>query len=526
MALWFVETGVPKPMRPRIWILLVVFAAGCAGQGDRLRHERRSDPEPRRTRAFVLSDSLPAGAPLLRGTLLLELDALLTESERDSLASLPEGPAPRAWVEEFWADRDPTPTTPRNERREEHYRRLRHALAEYPTAELPFYDTRGRDYILFGPPDFTSEADAYVGVFYHPRRIVWSWSELEMLAEYWDFASDGQFGPAGVDVKGSNLETTFGAFALSSGTIPSAGLPVRGEKVNGWRGRHHQAVSERLDHYVRRAEGPAIEFEHDCYRFRGEADSVRLVVACRLPSAALGWGPGRGIRDRGARVEERSLFTRLDDGRGWRHEAKHEFEESRAELAAGDGILGLHFERSLPPGKYRVDVSLHDRIGNGEGMAFSGLRLAAFPPDSLSLSDLMPVEALRPAPPGEGFGGSGWILDPAETSMRGPGRPLAVYFEIYGLRLDERGANHYRVSYAIEPVKREGSVSFFSSGELSPARSVRERFVNRETGESAAHPLGIDVGQLEPAAYRLRVEVEDLIGGARCAGSLRFEVSD
>jgi len=513
-------------MRFRIWILFAFMAAGCAAQSDRLRHERRPEPTPRRTRTFVLSDSLPAGAPLLRSTLLLELDALLTEAERDSLASLPEGPAPREWAEAFWADRDPTPTTPRNERREEHYRRLRHALAEYPLSELPFYDTRGRDYVLFGPPDFTSEADAYVGVFYHPRRIVWAWTELEMLAEFWDFTSDGHFSPAGVDVKGRNLETTFGSFALSSGTIPSAALPVRGERILSWRGRHDLAVSERLDHYVRRAEGPPIEFEHDCYRFRGTADSLRLAVACRLSTAELDWGPGRGVRERGAWVEERSLFTRLEDGRGWRHEANYRFRSPRAALRHGDGILGLRFERSLPPGKYRVDVSLHDRIGGGEGMAFSGLRLAPVPPDSLALSDLMPVEAMRQAPPGEGFGGSGWILDPAVTAARGPGRPLTVYFEIYGLRLDENGANHYRVSYGIEPVRRERSVGFFSTGESSPARSVRESFVNRETGESAAHPLGIDVSQIEPAAYRLRVEVEDLIGGRRSSGSLRFEVGD
>ena len=60
------------------------------------------------------------------------------------------------FVEEFWARRDPTPETPANEYKEEHYRRIAYANSHFAYApdNLPGWQTdRGRVYIKFGPPD-------------------------------------------------------------------------------------------------------------------------------------------------------------------------------------------------------------------------------------------------------------------------------------------------------------------------------------------------------------------------------------
>jgi GWxTD domain-containing protein len=60
---------------------------------------------------------------------------------------------------QFWLRRDRTPGTPRNEFKEEHYRRIAYANARFREAteqatEIPSWKTdRGRIYIRFGPPD-------------------------------------------------------------------------------------------------------------------------------------------------------------------------------------------------------------------------------------------------------------------------------------------------------------------------------------------------------------------------------------
>ena len=66
-----------------------------------------------------------------------------TDQQRDAL------------MQKFWRDRDPTPGTPENEFREEHYRRIAYANTRWGTgASTPGWRTdRGRILIVHGPPD-------------------------------------------------------------------------------------------------------------------------------------------------------------------------------------------------------------------------------------------------------------------------------------------------------------------------------------------------------------------------------------
>ena len=57
------------------------------------------------------------------------------------------------FIEAFWQRRDPTPDTPENEFKEEHYRRIEYAN-EHFAAGIPGWKTdRGRMYIMWGPAD-------------------------------------------------------------------------------------------------------------------------------------------------------------------------------------------------------------------------------------------------------------------------------------------------------------------------------------------------------------------------------------
>ena len=59
-----------------------------------------------------------------------------------------------AFVEQFWARRDPTPGTPVNEFKVEHYRRIAYANQQFTTSGVPGWKTdRGRILIMWGRPD-------------------------------------------------------------------------------------------------------------------------------------------------------------------------------------------------------------------------------------------------------------------------------------------------------------------------------------------------------------------------------------
>lgn len=58
------------------------------------------------------------------------------------------------FIQQFWTRRDPTPATPENEFKVEHYRRISYANERFMTSRQPGWRTdRGMIYIVNGPPD-------------------------------------------------------------------------------------------------------------------------------------------------------------------------------------------------------------------------------------------------------------------------------------------------------------------------------------------------------------------------------------
>ncbi|MBV8894505.1 MAG: GWxTD domain-containing protein [Acidobacteria bacterium] len=78
---------------------------------------------------------------------------IITDEERSAFMQLSNDEERDQFIEAFWARRDPTPDTPENEFKEEHYRRIAYAN-EHFAAGIPGWKTdRGRIYIMYGAAD-------------------------------------------------------------------------------------------------------------------------------------------------------------------------------------------------------------------------------------------------------------------------------------------------------------------------------------------------------------------------------------
>jgi GWxTD domain-containing protein len=78
---------------------------------------------------------------------------IISDDERAAFNRLQADEEREHFIEQFWLRRDPTPGTPENEFREEHYRRIAYAN-EHFASRIPGWKTdRGRIYITYGPPD-------------------------------------------------------------------------------------------------------------------------------------------------------------------------------------------------------------------------------------------------------------------------------------------------------------------------------------------------------------------------------------
>lgn len=80
---------------------------------------------------------------------------LITRQERNIFLNIPAEER-RAFIEEFWKKRDPTPDTEENEFKDEYFQRIQeanHLFGAGGGGEPGWLQDRGRIYILLGPPD-------------------------------------------------------------------------------------------------------------------------------------------------------------------------------------------------------------------------------------------------------------------------------------------------------------------------------------------------------------------------------------
>jgi GWxTD domain-containing protein len=79
---------------------------------------------------------------------------IISDEERKAFTQLHTQEEQTMFVEQFWLRRDPTPGTPENEYKTEHYRRIAFVNEHFSTPTLAGWRTdRGRIYIQYGPPD-------------------------------------------------------------------------------------------------------------------------------------------------------------------------------------------------------------------------------------------------------------------------------------------------------------------------------------------------------------------------------------
>ena len=122
---------------------------------------------------------------------------IISPKESEAFQALRTNPEREKFIEQFWLRRDPTPGTPLNEFKEEHYRRIAYSNARYKTASMAGWKTdRGRIYIVYGPPDEVESHPS--GRNGEPPLENWLYHHIEGIGDkviigYTDEAKDGAY---------------------------------------------------------------------------------------------------------------------------------------------------------------------------------------------------------------------------------------------------------------------------------------------------------------------------------------------
>jgi GWxTD domain-containing protein len=116
---------------------------------------------------WLLGSGLQAGQEASKKWLEEDVVYIITPRERQVFEKLRTAREKDIFMEAFWKQRDPTPGTPENEFKEEHYRRIDHANRYFGRqSPLPGWKTdRGRIHIILGEPNdiqkFDNTAETY-----------------------------------------------------------------------------------------------------------------------------------------------------------------------------------------------------------------------------------------------------------------------------------------------------------------------------------------------------------------------------
>jgi hypothetical protein len=182
------------------------------------------------------------------------------------------------------------------------------------------------------------------------------------------------------------------------------------------------------------------------------------------------------------------------------------------EISACDpaGRRMVELSADVGPGEYQVDFAVSDPAGR-RGLARTDVTVG-MPSAGLALSDVLVLcgsttlsaqqDAVRVQP---------------DFDRRSRGNtPLAIYFEIAGLATATEGGSRFSYRYAVRPLagrdedERAGEAVIDASREETHAGGLRRQFVQ------------VPVRGLKPGAYRLDIEVRDLVAGTATTGAARF----
>jgi len=149
-----------KPAIRRAWIAVSLASALASAV---VFYSQPVSAQQRRSR----SDGSPATASPYEKWLAEDVAYIVTFQERMRFDQIRTGAEREAFIAQFWLIRDPTPGTPENEMKVEHYRRIAYVNERFGTAATPGWRTpRGRFYITMGPPDQIED---------HPQRQLQMW---------------------------------------------------------------------------------------------------------------------------------------------------------------------------------------------------------------------------------------------------------------------------------------------------------------------------------------------------------------
>ncbi len=494
------------------------------------------------------------------------LQYLMNPYQLQQFFSLPSDSARREWIKRFWVSRDPTPTTPQNEMKAEHYLRADIAATAYPINQWPGWDRRGEVLIRYGFPDYRGVMPAEVTARrVHAPGELWYYRRHQMIIQFADESLNGNYKYAITPLGDSqDMSIELAEFLIYDTQdaiqerIPQQYLefyrdPELNETGVDWGIREPllgmveperylrprtAKTTERIDELVdpdlarSLPDNPSDVFQMN--RVQKMASNFQAVLEDTPSSYPFNFAKesflfyfgveqfrgGDGVNRVEVNLEfpVEPLEAVSPPARSYRAnvvvmDADYNVIERRkqdlgvpADRTGERRLMPAQLVFTLPRSYYRLGVAMEDLDANTSSAYRTNVSARNFDKD-LAISDVLFAQRIAPAEASTPFMRGALVVVPHPIRRYAAGSPVPVYFEVYNLGINREGMSEYEVEYRVAPHRDEkrGLLDRFRGGEAV----FSSRF--KGSGYSATEPLHLTINteNLKPGLYDFMVRVKD-----------------
>jgi len=477
---------------------------------------------------------------------------IITPEEKQAFMQLSNDEERDNFIEAFWQRRDPTPDTPENEYKEEHYQRIAYANEHFAAGVQGWRSDRGRIYITYGKPD---EIDSHPSGGSYERPMDegggetstypfedWRYRYLEgigqeVIIEFVDTCMCGEYHmtldrsekDALLMVPNAGL-TMYEQLGMASKTdrFTQGGLERLGVGPTG-QTQLQSKEFERLEQYAKLQQPPKVKFADleevvshkisvNLMPFDVRADFVKVTsetvlvpVTIQLKNRDITFVNKDGV-ERGTV----NIFGRITTLTG--HIAQT-FEDTvqadiPAELLPKTAENSQVYWKAVPlrPGRYRFDIVVKDVNGDRVGTWSRGVIVPDFGDEKLASSSLIVADVMEPVAV-KNVGTGDFVIGTNKVRPRVPpadGKPVMFrrnqkvnfWMQVYNLSVDDKthkasatfeydvvdAATNKAVVHTVESTEKMGNV-----------------------GDQVTLEKTLSAASLNPGIYRIEIKVNDNI---------------
>lgn len=528
--------------RPRSGLLVAWLVAGCIGislssaSGATLVDGGAAQPDKReRRRSKALQKELESP---YKKWVEEEVPYIITDDEKAAFKNLSTDEEREQFVQHFWDIRNPDPSSPENEFKEEYYRRIAYANEHFGSGVPGWKTDRGRIYIMYGPPD---EIDPHPsgGTYERPPEEgggttatypfeEWRYRYIEnigenVVLEFVDPSGSGEYhlaydpgekdafthvpGVGLTQLEAMNMSSKTARFTNTDGT-------TLGEPLGG-----REDEFDRLERFYKVFKAPEVRYKE-----------LRAVVTSKITTHLLPFD----VREDFIRITEDSVMMpvtlqvanqNLDfvEKDGVMHAAMDifgeitslsgkivtTFEDSVALDVPKDQLASIAdrtsaYQKAIPlrPGLYKLTMVVKDTQSGRSGSLEVGARVPQYLDDELSNSTLILADVVQPLPTTQVGSGpfviGGMRVRPNVTRIFTRNQNLRIYMQVYNLGIDP--ATHQPSAEVHYDIAKEGKTVVSQDRNTNQLKTVSPQLTLAES---------VPLKTLEPGTYTVTVRITD-----------------